>query len=293
MRRRDFLAAGLCAPALLGGCKLTLEQGLFSECRSEPDHPVLRDRWVEEAWSGIRADRVWDSHAHLFGNGRSGSGVWVDPEFDRPRSIAAKARRTFFMNGGCVGSDEERLDQAMVARLGALVDQLPAGAKVMLLAFDFTHDEQGRRRDDLTTFAVSNAYARRIAQSRPERFEWIASVHPYRSDAIAALEAARAGGARAVKWLPPTMAIELASPRCEPFYEALQRLDLPLLVHVGEEQAVHGAGRADLANPLHLRHPLQHGVRVIAAHCATLGASPDLDRDRDPQRAPQVPDFEL
>ena len=293
MRRREFLAAGLLAPACLGGCKLTLEQGLFSECRADPGHAVFRDRWVEAAWDGIRADRVWDSHAHLFGNGRGGPGVWINPDFDRPRSIAAKARRAFFMNAGCVGTDEGRLDQAMVARLVALADQLPAGAKVMLLAFDFTYDEGGWRRDDLTTFAVSNEYARRIAQSRPERFEWIASIHPYRTDALFALESARAGGARAVKWLPPTMAIDLASPRCEPFYAELKRLDLPLLVHVGEEQAVHGAGRADLANPLHLRHALRHGVRVIAAHCATLGTSPDLDADRDAQRAPLVPDFEL
>lgn len=68
----------------------------------------------------------------------------------------------------------------------------------MLLAFDFTYDETGKRREDLTTFSVPDAYARKIAQMRPDRFEWIASVHPYRRDAIAALEAARAGNARAV-----------------------------------------------------------------------------------------------
>jgi mannonate dehydratase len=58
----------------------------------------------------------------------------------------------------------------------------------------------------------------------------------------------------------------------------LQRARLPLIVHVGEEKAVPGAGRDDLGNPLLLRVPLAHGVRVIAAHCASLGEAMDLDQ---------------
>ena len=68
----------------------------------------------------------------------------------------------------------------MVARLVALADQCPPGARFMLLAFDFTFDEEGTKREDLTTFSVPNAYAQRIAQSRSDRFEWIASIHPSR-----------------------------------------------------------------------------------------------------------------
>ena len=155
----------------------------------------------------------------------------------------------------------------------------------MLLAFDFTYDESGRRREDLTTFCVPNAYARRVAASKPGRFEWIASIHPYRTDALSELEGARSAGARAIKWLPPTMAIDLSSPRCLAFYDALARLDMPLLVHVGEEQAVAGAKRHEFGNPLFLRSPLDRGVRVIAAHCATLGESPDLDANANADKA--------
>jgi uncharacterized protein len=292
--RREFLRAVLAAPALaLGGCKvpLSLEQGLMGECGKA--HDVLRNPWVAAAWRDLRPERVWDVHAHLFGNGRSGGGIWVEPEYDRPRSIQARIRRAIFMNAGCVGDDEDRLDQGMVARLVHLADEHPPGARFMLLAFDFTYDEDGRRREDLTTFAVPNAYARRIAATRPDRFEWIASVHPYRPDALEELRAARDGGARAVKWLPPVMGIDLRSPRTAAFYDALERLDLPLLVHVGEEQAVAGARRHELANPLFLRVPLDRGVRVIAAHCATLGVSPDLDVTSDPAKAPAAENFDL
>lgn len=276
MNRRRFLELAA-TPLLLGGCSLSLEQGLLNACRDPGTNDISSHPTVRAAWEGLRADRVWDVHVHLFGNGRADKGIWVDPHFDSGYSPPSRIRRKFFMNAACAGEDEGQLDRSMVARLASLADAMPAGAKVMLLAFDFTYDETGKRRDDLTTFSVTNEYAQRVAQSRPDRFEWNASIHPYRGDAIDALARAKAAGARAVKWLPPTMAIDMANPRCTPFFDAMAKWDIPLLVHVGEEQAVHGAGRGDLANPLLLRNPLDRGVRVIAAHCASLGKSPDSD----------------
>src|SRR5260221_9040301 len=46
---------------------------------------------------------------------------------------------------------------------------------------------------------------------------------------------------------------------------------------MGEEQAVPGGGCHDLANAVQVRKPLDRGVRVIVAHCASLGKSPDVD----------------
>lgn len=295
MNRRRFLGAAAAATAAsaLTGCDFSLEQGLFNECRAPGGHRVYRDRVVRAAWDGIDPTRVWDCHAHLFGNGRTGSGIYLNPGFDRPSTLAGRVRRAMFFNAACGGEDEERLDSAVVARIAHLADELPGGAKVMLLAFDFTHDPDGTRREDLTTFAVPDAYTARIARERPDRFEWIASVHPYRRDAATALESARAAGARAIKWLPQAMGIDLAHPRSTAFYGELRRLGLPLLVHVGEEQALEGAGRHELGNPLALRHPLGAGVKVIAAHCATLGFSPDLDAQPDPSRAPQARNLDL
>ena len=295
MRRREFLgAAGIAATAaLLTGCRYSLEQGLFNDCRAPGGHRIFRDRLVRAAWDGIDAGRTWDCHVHLFGNGRSGAGIYLNPGFDRPSTIAGRVRRAMFFNAACGGEDEEQLDAGIVRRLGHLADELPGGAKVMVLAFDYTYDADGRRREDLTTFAVPDAYAAAVARSRPDRFEWSASVHPYRSAATAALEAAHGAGARAVKWLPQAMGIDLAHPRALIFYAELRRRGLPLLVHVGEEQAVEGAGRHELGNPLALRHPLRAGVRVVAAHCASLGASPDLDADPDPLKAPSARNLDL
>jgi mannonate dehydratase len=276
VRRRDFIKASLCAPLVSGCAGLTLEEGLMNECRAT-DAKLLMNPYILAAWRGLRFDRVWDMHVHLMGNGRSDSGVYLDPAFESGWSPASRLRHTFFRNAACVMGDDKRMDQEVVERLVQLADAMPQGAKLVLLAFDFTYDEGGRKRPDLTTFSIPDAYARRVAKAHPDRFEWICSVHPYREDAVQALQHAKEGGARAVKWLPPTMGIDLASPKCGPFYDELVRLKLPLLVHMGEEQAVPGAGRHELANPLLVRKALDRGVRVIVAHCASLGKSPDLD----------------
>ncbi len=158
-----------------------------------------------------------------------------------------------------------------------------------MFAFEHAHDEHGVVQPGHTTFHVPDAWAAHVAQQHAERFGWVASIHPYRDDALSRLDQALAHGALAIKWLPSAMNIDLRDARCVPFYARLQLSRVPLIVHVGEEQAVPGAGRDDLGNPLLLRTPLEHGVRVIAAHCASLGSALDIDR-RVPTRRPA---FEL
>src|ERR1041385_6725242 len=134
------------------------------------------------------------------------------------------------------------------------------------------------------------AQARDTARAYPQRFEWAASIHPYRADALDALAQAKRDGARAVKWLPAVMAIDPASPRCRRFYDALRAHDLPLITHAGAELAVAGHDWDDYGNPLRLRPALDAGVRVVIAHCASFGEDRDLDRGT---QGPSVPSFAL
>jgi mannonate dehydratase len=279
MNRRKFLTrtAAFLATTAEAAPPFTFEDGLFNDCQRGLPETVTQSRAYRALAGDLDWSAVWDCHVHLLGNGQSGQGVWLNPDFARPRALANRARKLMFLSGACAGKDDAGTDARVVARLVQLAGELPPGMKLMLLAFDHTYDLAGKRRDDLTTFAVSNAYAEAVARRHPERFEWIASVHPYRDDVVEALEAARRAGARAVKWLPPAMGIDLAAARCRPAYDALRRLDLPLLTHVGEERAVEGAHQPQYGHPLLLRHPLEHGVRVVAAHAASLGSSPDTD----------------
>ena len=54
------------------------------------------------------------------------------------------------------------------------------------------------------------------------------------------------------------------------FTKKMKELDLILLSHGGEEKAVEADEDQKLGNPLLLRRALDHGVKVIVAHCAGL-----------------------
>lgn len=290
MNRRHFLLAGLGASALLGvGAASAARQRVWNPCRAKLPPDILGHDIVRAAWDGLDASKVWDVHAHLAGTGDSGGGIRMNPRMLSPLHPTEYIQRLFYLNAGCAHEAPGRVDQSYVERLHNLADGMQPGFKLVLFAFEQTHDASGRPRPDLTAFHVPDRYARDVARAHPAYFEWACSIHPLREDCVEALEAAARDGARAVKWLPPAMGIDPASPTCDRFYTALARLDIPLITHAGEEKAVHGAGRPEWGNPLRLRRALDHGVRVVVAHCATLGE----DRDEDRRHGGKVASFNL
>ena len=66
-------------------------------------------------------------------------------------------------------------------------------------------------------------------------------------------------------------------------YDALSSHNIPLLCHVGPEYAFpEGIRRRELDNFRFLERPLDHGVTVIAAHCATP-VFPLIDKNETPE----------
>jgi len=291
MKRRTLIAAaGTLVAAGAAAWWRWPSEGVVNPCHAALPESLARHEVLAAAREGVDPARMWDCHAHLVGTGDSGSGVWLSPQMQSVRNPVQYAQRLFYLNAGCVHDVPGRVDESYIERMHNLIDGLGPGVKLMLLAFDHTYTPEGERDIDRSAFHVPNGYAQRMAATHPRYFEWIASIHPYRRDCVPALEAAKRAGARAVKWLPAAMGIDPSSPRCDAFYEAAARLDVPLLTHAGLERAVHGADEQTYGNPLRLRRALDHGLRVIVAHCASMGEDHDLDRGPG---SPPVASFEL
>lgn len=274
LTRRALLAGA--AAAGLTGFDLGVRDGLLNKCLGPLPAPLRDDPRVRAAWQGLDAAKVWDMHIHVFGDGDSGSGLWFNPRMSQLWRPVEYLRRKVYINASCIDDQPGRIDASFIAQLLAQAQGMDPGFKAMLFAFDWARDEAGAPLREVSTYFAGDEHIASLAARHPAHFEWVASVHPYDPAALDRLDAAVAQGARAIKWLPSAQNIDPASPRCDAFYARLVALKLPLITHAGEEQAVVGFGE-HLGNPLRLRRPLEAGVRVIVAHCASLGHAEELD----------------
>jgi uncharacterized protein len=241
---------------------------------------------VKRAFDDVDPKRLIDHHVHVAGLGAGGTFVnrkmrtWAHP-FHRLKF------KVYMSSAGA--TDEDRADAQLVERLASLVSHIRNHGKHRLLAFDKHYRSDGSVNLEKTEFYVPNEYVFELAERFPQMFVPNISVNPYRPDAINELVKWAGRGARIIKWLPNAMGIDPSDPKCDPFYQKMKELDLILLSHGGEEKAVEAEEDQKLGNPLLLRRALDHGVKVVVAHCAGLGTNEDLDsKDRK-----QVDNFDL
>jgi hypothetical protein len=242
---------------------------------------------VDASLADLAGPRL-DYHTHLVGLGDSGSGAWVNPAM---RSWAHPVLRVKFAVylSSCAIEDLGRADEQYLGRLVDLIRASPGPARHALLAFDRNHRADGSPDEELSNFYVPNEYVLAVARRHPDLFVPVGSVHPWRADAVAELERCAKAGIRMLKWIPSGMGIDPADPRCDPFYDRMRELGVALLTHAGREEAIDVEEAQKLGNPLRLRRALDHGVKVVVAHCASFGDDEDLD---DP-RKPLVSSFDL
>ncbi|MGW8193610.1 MAG: amidohydrolase family protein [Desulforhopalus sp.] len=243
---------------------------------------------IENSYRDNKDLPVIDYHTHILGLGTSCKECFVHPDFHDFFSPFQRFKFEIYMSASGI-TDPQKVDEQYVARLAALIRESGKPMKSAILAFDKHYKGDGSVNYDKTQFYVPNSYVYGLSQKYPDIFIPVISVHPYRQDAIDELEFWAKKGVKIVKWLPNAMGIDPSDPAIEPFYEKMAEHDMILLTHTGREEAVNAEDDQRLGNPLLLRAPLHHNIRVIMAHCSSLGTCTDLD-------APdgrQVPCFDL
>jgi len=208
---------------------------------------------------------VVDLHVHVAGLGQGCDACFVGNE------LAASYKFAWYLGafGTTPAEIEARGDGVVVERLLERIRTSRYVHAAVVLALDGVIDADGRLDRARTQVYVPNDYVRDLARRHVELL-YGASINPYRPDALERLAAAHADGAVLVKWIPSIMGIDPADPALAAFYARLAALGLPLLVHVGDENAFHHADNR-FGDPARLAAALEAGVTVIAAHLATTG----------------------
>jgi uncharacterized protein len=229
-------------------------------------------RMAETAYGDVDPMRLADYHVHLVGLGEQNSGCYVNPRMRSWRNPRHHIKFLVYCSAAGV-RNPACCESQYNARLRALIDTAPG--RFLLLAFDEHRDASGAVVPSRTEFHIPNDHALAVARASGERVLAAGSVHPLRPDALSELRRLHRSGVRVIKWLPNAMGIHPNDPRCLPFYREMHRLGLVLLTHGGHEAAVDAAEDQCLGNPQLLEPALASGVKIIIAHCASLGAGVD------------------
>jgi len=268
--RRRLLVLALVLAALGFGARYAIGRlgGAWAHAPHEMDEGLsdAARAVLDAAFDGVNRERLLDYHVHIAGIGAGGTGAFVNPHMRSWWHLKQRLQFSVYMSASGI-DDMENADRQFVERFASLANH----GRYLLLAFDKHYDEDGAVDLQGTEFHVPNDYIFELCAKYPKVFVPAASVHPYRADAVDELRRCHAKGARIVKWLPNAMGMDPASARCEPFYAAMKELSMILLSHAGDEKAVESEADQKLGDPRRLRKPLDMGVKVIVAHCASLG----------------------
>lgn len=173
--------------------------------------------------------------------------------------------------------NKDQADKEYLEQLISFVSLFPVKGKFCLLALDKCYTKDGRPNEDNSKMYIPNEWVYNICVAYPDKFIPCISVNPYRKDAVEELEKWAKLGVKMVKWMPAIMGMDASDVECEAFYYKMKERDMVLLTHAGKEENVPVLKFQPLNNPLLFRKPLDIGVKVIMAHCASSGSNKDAE----------------
>lgn len=216
--------------------------------------------------------RRMDGHVHYVGDGSAGSGCWL-----RLTTLKQRVQAKILLNASGVGQDalKRGLDTLYEDHLLGLLETSSLDA-LLVLAQDVPYDDAGKAMPEKGAFYVPNEVVLEMAARHPGKIEAAVSIHPGRPDALEELERCLAAGARVLKLLPNCLNVDCSRREYTPFWERMAEAGMLFLAHTGGELSLPVLEPA-YADPRILVHPLECGVRAIAAHGAGRSALWDPD----------------
>lgn len=273
-----LMILGMLSCLLLPSCLVNKIGGAFSHDPEELTEGLSSGarELVRQSFEDIDPDRLTDYHTHVLGTGTGGTGCFINPEMQSWMNPIKRIKTIIYLSASGIET-RDRVDQEYVFRLVRLIRSIKNHGKFGIVAFDKHYTPEGLVDLGKTEFYVPNEYIFQLVEAYPDLFFPVISVHPYRPDALEELGKWAPRGAKFVKWLPNAMGIDPSDRRMDFYYGKMKEYKMVLLSHTGEEEAIEATEAQKLGNPLLLRRPLDQGVPVIMAHCASLGDCVDLD----------------
>lgn len=231
---------------------------------------------IQQAYKGLEGQTIYDYHTHIMGLGNGCRQCFINPAMQSLTNPSLYIRYKIYLSSLAI-TDLQQSDKQMIQRLVTLQRTSPIPIQHYILAFDKYYHHTGKVDLTKTEFYTPNSYAFQLAEKYQDAFLPAISIHPYRKDALQQLEYWAQKGVRLIKWLPNAQGIDPSDKRIEAYYRKIIERNMILLTHSGEEKAVESEEDQKLGNPLLLRYPLSLGVKMIVAHCASLGVNTDFE----------------
>jgi len=232
-----------------------------------------------------------DIHCHAIGDGKDLNNIKKDVYFnveDNPHWFTRILYNMVEDDLEKIGADLSRDGKISTNEYFELLYRMFIAAKeidgMVLLGLDAVYSpDTGKLDKKKTDLWVSNEFLNDRVKELNERlsnepnaaikkkkFFLGASVSPNRKDWETELDYVISQTAAVlVKWIPSTQHISVKDEKHKEFYKALASHNMPLLCHVGPEYSFpEGIRERKLDDFQFLKKPLEHGVTVIAAHCA-------------------------
>jgi uncharacterized protein len=257
---------------------MNLIGGAYEKPATDNNYSNQASDMIESATQDIPDGRLMDFHTHVFGTDTNKTGNWVNPSALSLRHPVDFFKAKVFLNASGV-KDLRQADHQYLENFMKLIRGFPKEGKFLILALDLCYGKDGEMNLGDTKIHVSNDYVFKLSNQYPDVFVPCISVHPYRKDALEEVDKWARHGVKVIKWMPGAMGMDASDKGCEPFYEKMMEHDMILLTHTGREDTMPVAKFQPLNNPLLFRKPLDMGVKIIMAHCGSLGTNKDLDNE--------------